>query len=176
MSCFHTGFTPYELLYGRQPRTPVDAAFKLDAGLEAPMTQQILRNIVAKEAQAKYQQRYDAKHVNRQFNIGDFVWYNTVRKPEFRGSSKFEPKLHGPYIIEDIKGPRTYVIRNFRDSRTFRHAADYEREKELAMQKRSEVLTEELRRRVHIAQSAQTSASRGRETMSGGVMSEYKPP
>lgn len=141
------------------------------------MTQQFLRNIVAKQHQQRYKQRYDNKHQFRQYHLGDFVLYNSVKKPEFRGANKFAPKLHGPYVIHEIKGVRTYVIRHYRDSRLqelitvdvdklfpyhFRDPAEYESVKEDLMHKRSEVLLQELQRR----------DARGRASNEAGVMSQ----
>uniref|UniRef100_A0A8C1RIA6 ribonuclease H n=1 Tax=Cyprinus carpio TaxID=7962 RepID=A0A8C1RIA6_CYPCA len=116
-----TGFTPFELLFGRQPRGLLDVA--REAWEQQPtahrttiehvreMRERIDRVMprvrehlaAAQEAQRR---RYDRVAQPREFQPGDYV---LVLVPT--AACKFLAKWQGPYIVAEKVGPVTYRVR-----------------------------------------------------------------
>lgn len=117
-----TGFSPFELLYGRTPRGPMAILKEIWTGkrkdTDVQTTYQYvleLRNSlaetckIAQEAAQKAGQRYkhyhDKKAKMRKFNVGDEV---LVLLPTEQ--NKLLMKWQGPYIILNVSGPVDYRI------------------------------------------------------------------
>ena len=103
-----TGFSPYELLFGRPPVLPghliiADILRSRQPGLDIPALRRHLlrqweeanRNLdVARQRQKEY---YDRFTNERRFQVNDLVW---VRVPP--RASKLLPRYCGPYIILNV--------------------------------------------------------------------------
>ena len=121
-----TRFTPFELVYGREARQPVDEI--IDENRKATEITEETRNIrinqeitrlhqirhQAQEFISKAQERQKANYdkANKEttiLRIGDQVLlFRNVTEASW--SAKLEPKWEGPYIVASIKGT-TYQLR-----------------------------------------------------------------
>lgn len=101
-----TQYTPYYLMYGRQPSEPIDTivipnkTFRKEVG-ETIAQLQIARSVAKEnvtERQKLMKERYDRNIYSRDFKPGDLVW---IHFPEIMvgGSRKFFMNWSGPYII-----------------------------------------------------------------------------
>ncbi len=109
MPCKSTGFSPYELVWGRNMRTPLDILYcgwrsksferlntsewakKLAEKLE------VLRDWAADKSateSAKRKENYDSGKSERKLNVDDKVWVRIPGK-----CSKFEDAWEGPFIV-----------------------------------------------------------------------------
>ncbi len=116
-----TGFTPFELLFGRQPRGLLDVA--KEAWEQQPATHRstiehvremreridrvmpLVREHLA-AAQEAQRRHYDRAAQPREFQPGDYV---LVLVPT--AACKFLAKWQGPYVITEKLGPVTYRVR-----------------------------------------------------------------
>ena len=120
-----TGCTPYQLVFGREVRLPIDVMFGLPPHYPTELNKYAmglrLRLDRAYRQVREYmglQQRrqkghYDKLCNGKPFKIGDMVWLHCPAVP--RGKS---PKLHcywqGPYIIHKVLSDILYIWRNER--------------------------------------------------------------
>jgi hypothetical protein len=110
--CQSTGYSPFELLYGRTVRGPFSLITDAWIGKEALQKNAIsyvletrrrlseMQNIVqenANKTQAKQKQIYDPRSSHRKFDIGDKV---LVLLPT--PGRKLESKWQGPYTITNV--------------------------------------------------------------------------
>lgn len=111
-----TGYSPYELMFGRQPRLPIDIAFGLPINENCAKTHlQYVRNLKtylnesyqiaidnAKKIEDKNKRRFDMRVRESTLDIGDRV---LVRNLRFRGKHKlanrWEPTI---YIVQKEAG------------------------------------------------------------------------
>lgn len=112
-----TGYSPFYLVYARNPRTPLDTILPFSLHDEesvaktlclAEESRQLARlRTLASQSQSK--QRYDVRHRSVSFCKGDLVWlWTPFRK---RGlCSKFLSRYTGPFVILDRVSDVTYVI------------------------------------------------------------------
>ncbi|CAF4543935.1 unnamed protein product, partial [Didymodactylos carnosus] len=112
-----TKVTPFELMHGREFRSPFD--------LPPPTTtlpepsefirhqreyrrlayQYVQQNIAQQQNQAR--QRYNANRRDKQYFVGDLVWY------QHHGTRhKFDPRNIGPYEIIQKLGDQSYIIQH----------------------------------------------------------------
>lgn len=111
------GYSPFMLVYGREPRLPTDAC--LDLATENPDVisfrdkLSLIRNLAIQNlegVQAKTKTRYDQKHSHVEYNVGDQVKiFNPSRK--LGKTDKFLLKWHGPYTIIKRHNDVNYVIK-----------------------------------------------------------------
>ena len=103
-----TGFSPYELMFGRQPRLPVDLAFGLPSSREPKSHSQYVHDLkgrleesyrVATENASKTadrnKQRFDKRVVESTLETGDRVLVRNVRiRGKHKLADKWEPDVH----------------------------------------------------------------------------------
>ncbi len=120
-----TGYSPYELLYGREPLLPADLQFGYlpvqgkfahhsIAELQALMRK--LREIAWRNirlAQEKQRQRYDAAHRSgRPFKVGDTVHLAVVHLGRY---TKLDENWKGPYRVISNPYPGAYEVEGIAD-------------------------------------------------------------
>ncbi len=116
-----TGFTPFELLFGRQPRGLLDVA--REAWEQQPTAHRstiehvketrerfervmpLVREQLAKAQEAQHR-NYDRAAQPREFQVGDYV---LMLVPS--SACKFLAKWQGPYVVTEKLGPVTYRVR-----------------------------------------------------------------
>lgn len=119
-----TGQAPYFLMFGRQPRLPVDIAFELDQEItKQPMTTYVaemkerlqkaydLASKATKKAQGKQKNYYDLKVRGNNIKLGDRVMVKIVA---FEGKHKLANRWEEePYVVLDRPNPDipVYVVR-----------------------------------------------------------------
>ena len=99
-----TGFSPYYLLFGREPRLPVDVEFCLQRGSqmsslgESSYVLQLKRRLrfahnkdkqMAKGQQAKHRELYDQKCRGAELEVGDLV---LVKQTAWKGRHKIQDR------------------------------------------------------------------------------------
>lgn len=118
-----TGQTPYFLMFGRQPRLPVDIAFQLDQeNVKRPMTSYVtemkdrlqkaydIASRATKKAQERQKHYYDLKVRGNNIEVGDRVMVKIVA---FDGKHKLSNRWEEePYVVLDIPNPDipVYVV------------------------------------------------------------------
>lgn len=118
-----TGFTPYELMFGRQPRLPVDIAFNLPVNYQPGSHSQYVRNLRshleasykvatenAKKTADRNKARFDKRVVESTLREGDRVLVRSVR---LRGKHKLADKWEADiYIVVKQSGNvPVYVVK-----------------------------------------------------------------
>ena len=116
-----TGETPFYLLYGREPRLPVDVVLTPPKDLSASVlkhrenivTRLQSATAIAQENIAKAQQQmkayYDLRAKDPQFLIGDRIWVYTPSVPEGL-TKKLRHLWHGPYRIVEELSPAHFQL------------------------------------------------------------------
>lgn len=118
-----TGFTPYELMFGRQPRLPVDLAFGLPVNYKPGSHSQYVRNLRsrleesykvatenAKKTADRNKARFDKHVVDSTLTEGDRVLVRNVR---LRGKQKLADKWESDvYVVIKQSGDiPVYVVK-----------------------------------------------------------------
>ncbi|KAJ7994978.1 hypothetical protein DPEC_G00255140 [Dallia pectoralis] len=118
-----TGFTPYELMFGRQPRLPVDLAFGLPVNHQSGSHSQYVRNLKsqlensykvatenAKKTASRNKTRFDKHVVDSTLKEGDRVLVRNVR---LRGKHKLADRWESDvYVVQRQSGDvPVYVVR-----------------------------------------------------------------
>ena len=112
------GFSPYYLLFGREPRLPVDVEFGLQKGNqkgslgESSYISQLKRRLkfahnkakhMAKRQQAKHRELYDQKCRGAELEVGDLV---LVKQTAWKGRHKIQDKWEiEEYQVVDQPSP-----------------------------------------------------------------------
>jgi len=119
-----TGFSPYEILFGKPARLPLSATGQISPALNsADFLFQLKQdlNVIHEKVKDKMKrgeeyiaERYNRNKWNREANIGDLV---LVKNEERKG---FEKKFIGPFVIKDIIGKWTYVLYSDKLRKTIR--------------------------------------------------------
>ena len=117
-----TGESPFFLLYGRQPRLPMDVSMLPPRDISASIADhraRVVENIeiaqrIAKENIQRAQQRmkdyHDLHAVPVRFQVGDSVWVYTPRNRKGL-SKKLAHNWHGPYRIVQFLSPVQCILR-----------------------------------------------------------------
>ncbi|KAK9712801.1 RNase H-like domain found in reverse transcriptase [Popillia japonica] len=109
-------FTPFKLVYGRDPVLPDKAQLLQEMftnyGVQTQDTVLRIREQAQKNIQHQQQrdkERYDKKHTEVSFNIGDKVKVRTPLR-QVGKSEKLLPKYFGPYTVVEKRSDVNYVI------------------------------------------------------------------
>lgn len=108
-----TGQTSYFLMFGRQPRLPVDIAFELDQEItkQSMTTSESLASKATKEAEGKQKNYYDLTVRGYNIEVGDRVMVKIVA---FEGKHKLANRWEEePYVVLDRPNPDipVYIVR-----------------------------------------------------------------
>lgn len=118
--------TPFYLVYGRQPRLPVDLALPTGPVESLPedfeelieqMCQSFLRLNIRREGAAKnikesqksLKKYHDKKIKRTDIKVGDNVLVHNTRKTTRKGE-KLSKNWNGPYVVENVLGKGTYSL------------------------------------------------------------------
>lgn len=111
-----TLYSPFEIVYGREVRLPTDAQLSLVPGTEYAMKSKERIELIREEAarnirlsRDKDKNRYDQKHREVSYNIGDRVKVRTPLR-QVGKTDKLQPKYFGPYRIIDKRNDFNDVI------------------------------------------------------------------
>ena len=120
-----TGFTPNQMLFGREVNLPLDLAFGVDleesersdshdhyvSALQDRLRQAyaIARKALAKSV-TRNKRAYDLRSRPKQYEEGQWVWYYYPRRYVGR-SPKFQRLFTGPYLIIKLLGPVNVVLK-----------------------------------------------------------------
>ena len=118
-----TGESPFYLLYGREPRLPIDATLILpDSNVSSSVSKlraEIVKNLEEAQhiavsntqlAQQKMKEYYDQKSAPTPYEIGSRVWVYTPKKRKGL-SKKLQHNYHGPYRIVAKLSPVHFRLR-----------------------------------------------------------------
>ncbi|CAF4388613.1 unnamed protein product [Rotaria sp. Silwood2] len=118
-----TGFTPYQLAFGRRPRNPFDppqSTFYFTKPHDYYTNIIKYRSIALKQAkdniiyqQRLSKQRFDKNRSHPTYNINDLVWMKIVS-----GRTKLDARYTGPVRIVQILSPVSYIVEDH-DSQRF---------------------------------------------------------
>ena len=113
-----TGETPFMLLYGREPRLPIDVSLNLPSQFtfvekyksSLNDCRQFIKTRV-EAAQQKMKDEYDAKHFNTIYKVGDLVALHKKNR-ELGKTEKLYRNFKGPYLIKRRIGLVSYELQN----------------------------------------------------------------
>lgn len=102
-----TGFSPYHILHGLDPRSPFNEHVQSDSNLEIlSQVREFIRrkaDELNKQAQASQKREYDRRHREANLRVGQFVWVREHACPT-DVSKKFYPKWYGPCVVISVIG------------------------------------------------------------------------
>ena len=113
------GMSPYEVLYGRRCRTPMNCYNPVNRVVLGPellkeMEQEVVKIRQNLKAAQDRQKSYADKHrVNREFSVGDHVYLRVREKKsslKLGSFAKFSPRYYGPFEVLEIIRPVAYRI------------------------------------------------------------------
>jgi hypothetical protein len=117
-----TGASPFELVYGRQPKIPIDLVYddvKLDLNLNEDYALKVQTQLANAFKQVRlnrdiqmnrHKVRLDRQVRAANLNVNDYVWFLNVYKQKEK-STKFCRRWTGPYRITKILNNVDYEIR-----------------------------------------------------------------
>lgn len=110
-----TGFTPWELVYGKRPERILEQLFEYPP--ETPMGAEVILELVNQRLFTKGERRklrHDNKGKSVKYNIGDLVLVKThnLSNAGEKQIKKFFLLYEGPYEVVEIKMDNAYTVRN----------------------------------------------------------------
>ena len=111
-----TRFSPYYLLYGREPRLIMDSVFRIPTNIQKldeminqlSEARELAREFIT-EVQQKNKLRYDSNKLSSPFSVGDkCLVFTPVRKKGL--SPKLRPQYIGPLIVKEINSPVNVTV------------------------------------------------------------------
>jgi len=128
-----TGYTPFEILFAKRARLPVDWQFPEMLSMEdtnvsdyilsiRSLLRQIENNVrknlaIELKRQADY---YNKNTLERKLDVGDQVLVRETRNGEHETCKKY--KFHGPFVIQKKLGEWTYELLDVDSGHTFRRS------------------------------------------------------
>jgi hypothetical protein len=118
-----TGFTPYELAFGRRQKSPFDSTsnsvtlprpddfYKRLQRTRSTLLKQAQENIRHQQQLSK--QRYDTHRKDMSYSIGDFVFLKVCT-----GRTKLDQRWIGPYRVINKTGDQNYIVQDDKTGRT----------------------------------------------------------
>ncbi|CAF1480231.1 unnamed protein product [Adineta ricciae] len=92
-----TELMPYEVAFGRCPKSPFEAA--------SPRSIFLLSILSTRIYNSHWKQRYNRNRQDPSYSVGDRVYLNVAT-----GRTKLDARRSGPYTILDISGTQTYLV------------------------------------------------------------------
>ena len=117
-----TKFTPFELLYGREARLPIDVTLNNETGPALSFNEHLDRiksnlqmsQAIAKQnmevCQQKMKKHYDRNAKDSIFKAGDLVWLHQPKVKKGK-TKKFTKKWQGPFLIHSVLGPCNFKLK-----------------------------------------------------------------
>jgi hypothetical protein len=113
-----TGYSPYYLMYGRHPRSPLDSEIEWsDRQHDKPLVRDWIRKLreqrdlaakALRESQQKQKERFDRKRKEFNVEVGGHVWLRMGELPK-GANPKTSSLLRGPYEVTKIDDDKMWV-------------------------------------------------------------------
>jgi hypothetical protein len=121
-----TKMSPFELVYGRQVRMPIDLKMgneqnnKINRDYIRHLNEarELVKTHILRE-QEKQKENYDSSHREYSFKVGDKVAILNTRH-DVNKSFRFERKYVGPFVVVKIHGKLTYSVKNLNKPKQIR--------------------------------------------------------
>lgn len=117
-----TKFTPYQIIFGHEYSVPYDSStcqnannsYNLISNIHMPEIWKEVEKNIRKAAESN-KERYDRKHTNGSFEVGDLVWVSAKTRVD-KGLKALRPRWLGPYRIASKGSDQNYTVESLRES------------------------------------------------------------